>query len=560
MSKVEPRRLDAWLERDAVVAVSVYGGLAVLVTALVVIFEGSAEQSLALQGRTGIPGLTWMEHHNPWIWCALSGLAALGIAVSVAWRLADGPAAGARVGRLALIGLVLTSGFSALYGATGIARTHYVSSWDVFHQVLGAKYFDELGYFGLYDCVAAADTVTLGALERAWVRDLRAYPIRLSRAEAAARCGDRFGPARWEAFTRDYEELAQLGGPQLQAMVGDRGYNGTPTHASISRLLLSALPRGYRGWSLAALVDPLALLAMCGALSLAFGWQPVALVAVLFFTLFCDPHLFVHGSILRYTWMVGPGFAAADLARGRHLGAGLWLGAAGALALMPLLFAVGVVLRALWVWVDTRAPAPGFARFAAGLVAGGLALGAVGAGGLDGYRGLYANMRQHVGSDTVSATGLRYAVVAPGLIGKGAYLTKVNRVRVQRTRKWAVLAAAGLTLALLVGCRRLDDAEASVLGGVVCLFAWSASGSYYSSVFALLLLVGARGPPLRALSALPFLLNSGVVLLFEAFGPDAELSARTWAAIGKTNNYSMSLSLLLLLLVWLGSVLWRGNE
>ena len=122
-------------------------------------------------------------------WIDYQAAAALKAAVALAatilllwwWRAPEPrPRSIARVqdGALAALGVlafVAWWNFGALHYRAG-AIHHY----EFFHYYIGAKYSPELGYTGLYDCVAAAEIESGRAPQVAirWIRDLKTNELR----------------------------------------------------------------------------------------------------------------------------------------------------------------------------------------------------------------------------------------------------------------------------------------------------------------------------------------------------------------------------------------------
>jgi hypothetical protein len=137
---------------------------------------------------------------------------------------------------------------------------------EFFHYYIGAKYFREFGYLGIYDCATLADLEIaqedrVPARVNGYVRDLedvlRDKPYSAAIEDCRQRHRDHFSAARWESFKNDLRELHHLvpdgwwnGG------VYDAGFNPPPSWilvGSAPRLLLRdsqgvrASPVGARG-------------------------------------------------------------------------------------------------------------------------------------------------------------------------------------------------------------------------------------------------------------------------------------------------------------------------
>src|SRR5262245_65092133 len=103
---------------------------------------------------------------------------------------------------LGIVGLAGWWNFGRFHFAGGFFHFH-----EFFHYYLGAKYVPELGYTGLYDCVAAVDVERGKSYEIStyWIRDLRTNELRRGpeNLDYAAQCRNRFSPERWAAFKAD---------------------------------------------------------------------------------------------------------------------------------------------------------------------------------------------------------------------------------------------------------------------------------------------------------------------------------------------------------------------
>ncbi len=122
-----------------------------------------------------------------------------------------------------------------------------LQSWHIFHYVLGAKYFDELGYWDTYEGVVLADAEDGGPFTRLQgARDLRTYywkPMPRILEQARARgIRQRFSAARWAEFKGDLVAMQRLRSPRRWAgPLLDRGFNPSPAWVGPHRWLLNAV-------------------------------------------------------------------------------------------------------------------------------------------------------------------------------------------------------------------------------------------------------------------------------------------------------------------------------
>ena len=120
-------------------------------------------------------------------------------------------------------------------------------SWQIFHYVLGTKYFDELGYADFYNGVVLADHEGARVFARAgYTRDLGTYywiPVRRAVAQAQKRgVRQRFTDARWAEFSGDLRAIQRLRTPRRwRGPLLDRGYNPSPAWLALHYPLLNAV-------------------------------------------------------------------------------------------------------------------------------------------------------------------------------------------------------------------------------------------------------------------------------------------------------------------------------
>lgn len=112
-------------------------------------------------------------------------------------------------------------------------------SWSTFHYFLGSKYFDELGYRGLYRFTLLADEET-GVLDTKPIRRIRnlddyshesrEQALRVARAEL----DETFTDERWEEFKQDWTAMSQFGGwKKWNRILNDHGFNPPPVWNTI---------------------------------------------------------------------------------------------------------------------------------------------------------------------------------------------------------------------------------------------------------------------------------------------------------------------------------------
>jgi hypothetical protein len=214
------------------------------------------------------PGELWRERQAEWeaarFWIAL--LATVLLAAGAALRMSGRDRWLGRSRNAVLIALVLATLAAWWHPYRGSLRT-WLHAGDSFHYYVGAKYFDELGYSRLYDCMLVADF-------EAGQTDLRETHMRnlsTNRIETAARVLDRpglckrhFSGERWQEFTEDVAWFRKrMGRYHWRRLRTDHGYNPPPTWTLVGGGLANTLPVGRTSFFILTGLDPLLLWRSC---------------------------------------------------------------------------------------------------------------------------------------------------------------------------------------------------------------------------------------------------------------------------------------------------------
>lgn len=468
----------------------------------------------------------------------LALLAALLLGFGVVLRRRGTPG---RLGRprdlfLAALGALSVAAF-VNFGAFHSGR--FVHVWDAYHYVLGAKYFPELGYTGLYEATLAAERAA-GLLPPGAtlpVRDLSTNEIRLVSADdALAAWTARLGP-RWPDFVTDVLWFRTRTTPEhFRGILLDHGYNATPAWEVLgSALARAAGPVTDRSIRLLALIDPLLLLGAWLLVGRAFGWRTTCVALVVWGTLYPSRFAWTGGSFLRMDWLAAAMVGIALLRLGRPRLAGAALAVSTLLRVFPgaLLLGLGVAAAARFAKERTLESVRQELRVAQGALLATavlLPLSLLAAGGYDTLRwGAWgefaANSRKHLATPLTNNVGLGTAVSwRPG--ARGEALVKdgplepwkpwkeARREALAATRPARIVLAAAFLAAVAYAFRSRPPWQA-VAAGAGLVFVLADLTSYYAAILLLLALLHAgreeAGLALAALcaatGAVPFLLS-----------------------------------------------------
>lgn len=467
-------------------------------------------------------------------------LALLGIALLVAdaWRERRQGAPPRRSWRRWLFGVAGVVAALTYFNFGAFHFNNFVHNWDTVHYYLGGKYFRELSYDRLYECMAVADA---NEPRLAWrmgprlITNLRTNVLE-STDEILAhpeRCTEHFSPDRWERFTADvayFRNRETL--RRWMEITTDHGFNGTPVWLLAGSPLANLAPASDRQIHALTLLDPACFLALVAVIGWAFGLRPLAVALLVFATFFPSRFYWTGGAFLRWDWLFYTVAAVACLKKGRPWLGGMALGYAAMLRVFPGLLAAGpaaavVVLAARGGLRQPEARAHlrflgGAALSAALLVGASLAVSGPGA-----YRAFFANIRKHGSTALTNNMGLR-TVVAYRPAEVGRHLINETgfdpwlRWKEARLAAWrqarplaALLAVAALFLLGRAASRQPEPWVAAALGTLWIAFAVELTSYYYAFLIVPALLwteKRAAGIALLALAAFSQLVSFGPLL------------------------------------------------
>ena len=430
--------------------------------------------------------------------------------------------------RFAGIALGLTA-ITLYFGGFRFAYPKYYHRWDQYHYYMGAKYFHEAGYDGLYRCTLIAqdelglvsyvdeDTGKPAKLDmRAEVRHadkkirnlggdnlLKPAAEFLSAPEA---CKARFSPERWESYKADVRFFRLASDKQYwEDMQKDHGFNPPPVWTMVGGKLASLAPASTRFLQALAGLDLAYLAGMFAALAWAFGWRVFAVAAVLWGCQSSAPFFWTGGAFLRQDWLFFLVLSAC-LARKRYFTlAGASLTFAGLLRVFPALAAFGWIVLALTYLFRHKRPHPSHLRLALG---GALALAtlvplSLRACGPDAYEQFYRHtLEVHDRTPLTNHMGLR-VLVSHGVgfgpsSGRMAYTRDVKLVdpfevwkRLRNERydryRWVAYGLIGASfLAFASVARRLRSTWVAVCLGQLFIVLMAQLTCYYYSFVVLM--------------------------------------------------------------------------
>lgn len=404
---------------------------------------------------------------------------------------------------------------------------------DLFHYYMGAKYFPELRYNGLYRCTAVAQD-QIGTV--VWEQEATGQRLRLDMSSEVRspgkrirnlggdnllvplgdvldhpeRCTARFSPARWRAFKSDVTFFRIVADrPYWEGMQQDHGYNPPPAWTILGSFFSNLGPASPRTMQLLASLDLIYLAAAFAMVWWAFGWRVFAVAMIFLGCQAAAPASWTAGAFLRQDWFFYL-VASACLARKRWFKlAGASIVYAGLLRIFPILIVVGW-LTVAGAYLLRRGR---LARSHRDLLVGGLVAAALivplsmYVAGASSYREFYAHtlgihdrtpLTNHMGlpvlvSHAFAGSGRMARTVDPGLADPFEVWKRMRAERYDHYR-WLGLVVVALSAIFFVwivrGVRRLW--VAGCLGQLFIVLGAQLTSYYYSFLVLSALLTGAR--------------------------------------------------------------------
>jgi hypothetical protein len=391
------------------------------------------------------------------------------------------------------------------FGAFHFGNT--LHDWEWTHYYLGSKYFQELSYDRLYECIAVAD-VEDGLRRRVELRkvtNLRTNVLESSAGivERPDLCKQHFSSGRWEKFKHDVRFFRERQIPKRwDDLQTDHGYNGTPVWNIAGSLLANTAPASKAQIYLLALLDPLYLAGTVAVVWWAFGWRVLSVALLVFATNFPSRFYWTGGAYLRWDWIFFTVAAICCLRKERPLLAGAALAHATLLRIFPAFIFAGPALGLAWVVIKQRRLDRRYARFFLGaalatalLVPLSLAI----SGGPSAYQRFVQNTIKHKETPLTNYMGLRTVLAwRPDEVGrllKDEKLTdpwinwKQARLDAAReARPITVLVMLGFLVLLGLATRQGEPWMAAALGVTFIPLGAELTSYYYAFIIGVALL------------------------------------------------------------------------
>jgi len=405
-------------------------------------------------------------------------------------------------------------------------RHTWVHTWDMRVYYPTAKYFDEIGFDGLYlGSVEAyledAPGATEASVADVELRDLKTYDMTTVDAviDQISAIKYRFSPARWQAFKRDMSYFWKTMGPGgYLGSLRDHGGNATPAWLMVANLMFRGTVASERTLLIAALLDPLLLV-----LFFVVAWRTfdlrTALVCLVVYGASTFPWFGSNwaGSTLRNDWMVAVGLGACALKKERWMLGGFLLATGAMIRAFPAVSVFFLVAPALVAYVERgyrerRLPSVREAFQGSGpllrAIAGAALCVAIGVGASSAMFGFWHSwgewshkIAMHSVQPNINHVGLRTLIqfdpskTLRALSQTGGDWSMEQIHTFLARRPLYVLLVVAFTVLALAAARGRDLRQAALIGMMMIPIYFYPSNYYLHYVFVLPLLVDYSGEP-----------------------------------------------------------------
>jgi hypothetical protein len=442
----------------------------------------------------------------------LLALAGMGLILwGIALRAKNTPDENAKLRRRLMMAVGIVS-FACYWNFGFFHFRNYIHVWDTYHYYIGTKYFPELSYDRLYDCVSVADSEEPGLRRRVELRKIMNLRTNMMgpTTEVLAhpeRCKEHFTPERWQAFKHDVAYFRNAHGvKRWEEAQTDHGYNATPVWTILGNTLANLAPASDTQIDLLSLLDPAYAFGMVGLIWWAFGWRTLAVALCVFATNFPSRFYWTGGAYLRWDWLFYLAGGVALLRKQKYFAGGLFLSYSTLLRVFPVFLFVGPLMVLVQEYLKTRKIDPRYRSLIAGAALGVavlVPLSLVKTGGIQAYVHFKQNSEKHTSTPLTNYMGLRtliaYAPSEAGRFMKNDRLDdpwgpwKLARLRTFHERKFLfAIAALGFATLLWFAVRGAEPWVACALSATLIAVGVELTCYYYSFLIVVALLYDKR--------------------------------------------------------------------
>jgi hypothetical protein len=422
-----------------------------------------------------------------------------------------------------LLMLVGVLSFCAYWNFGAFHFGNYFHVWDAFHYYVGSKYFKEMSYDRLYECVAVADAEDPTLRRRVELRKIMNLRTNMMQSTTdilahPESCKSHFSPARWDSFKRDIAYFrGRHGVKRWEEAQTDHGYNATPVWGILGGFLANTGPATENQLWYLTRIDPFFIIGMCLMAGWAFGWRVLCVSLAVFATSFPNRFYWTGGAFLRWDWLFYFVGGVCLVRKEKPFLGGLFLGYSSLLRVFPSFCLVGPAILVAQQLLGERAPDRpwwkpqpfanvrellaridrrylrffgGFALICALLLPVSLAT----SNGIDSYRDFYKNSQKHNKTPLTNYMGLKTVLIyRPSEVGRflkndkledpWGHWKQVKLKTAERSKPLIIVAQLAFLVLLWRAARGVEPWVALSMGTMMMAIMFELTCYYYSFMF-----------------------------------------------------------------------------
>lgn len=257
--------------------------------------------------------------------------------------------------RYFLISISVIAAINYFYSSR--AEPSYIHRWDMFHTIMGVKYFEELGYKNLYECAVAFDSESHNYYEEVEkIRDLST--LRFVSVEEVIKdhnFNGIFTPERRKEFIDDLAVFNSITSKNYwKRLLRDKGYNGSPFYSFIISFFVKTFPLTTTTLLLFSFIDIILIILAFFILSKVIGINNTLIAFIFFCVNFPNRYEHMGGSLLRFDYIVYLIISISLLYRKKYGFAAVFMALSTMIRIFPAIFAIGLIVKGILIFIEKR--------------------------------------------------------------------------------------------------------------------------------------------------------------------------------------------------------------
>ena len=373
-------------------------------------------------------------------------------------------------------------------------KTEPFHTWNVYHYYIGAKYFNEIGYFDIYEQTLAADWESKNVFKNVnTIRNMRTYKYQGVFKNTIRRNG-RFTDERWDEFISDINFFTDILKHDIiwQNILLDRGYNPTPFWNTIGSFLANLLDIKVQ-WQQILFINLDNILLIAAFVIAVWAFGPLA-ASIMFFLLVVSQLNFVRmfDGFLKYDFFSIMLIALACFHKKKYITSAICWSFTIMVRVFPMIFIFSFFIIIAINWYKEKKIAKDMRKFIiTGVVTCFLFfwLGCINSWGLNSWFDFVEKMKIHSHKHTYGQRRVGLKHFFTHKIGSDVYEnSSMREITLELQKPYYYLSALVIVILFAVSIykkRKLD----AFIWGFPLFFILIVSSRYYWSIFVFLILL-----------------------------------------------------------------------